>query len=276
MRFPKRPLEFYGFAIESKSVGEWHTILQEEKCPFLGKKCVKQRKSEPWQTIGACTLGYRGKPLIVCPHRFLDRGTIFADVLHLLEAHESSHQVCVVPEVSMPGGSIDYFVVSMKGNQIIDYLGLETQGLDTTGSGGIWKARQDLLAGRLQDTYPYGINWKMSAKTVLVQMHHKAGSFDSIRKKLILVTQEDFFNYVSREFQTNHLATARTEDIMHFHVYRLTLEDAEFKLVLADRKSTGLSGVEQMLQLAKGRRISEAEVINRIRAKLEDAIPLQL
>jgi hypothetical protein len=93
----------------------------------------------------------------------------------------------VVPEVAMPGGSIDYFVVSSNDEEITDYAGIEIQGLDTTGSGGIWGAREDLLRGELAPPYQYGINWKMSAKTILVQMHHKAAAFEALGKKLILV-----------------------------------------------------------------------------------------
>ncbi|MGH9931853.1 MAG: hypothetical protein ACREA9_21860, partial [Pyrinomonadaceae bacterium] len=45
--------------------------------------------------------------------------------------------------------------------------------------------------------YKYGINWKMSAKTILVQMHHKAAAFESIGKKLVLAVQTEFFRYIS-------------------------------------------------------------------------------
>lgn len=182
--FEKHPAEFYGELIGQETKEEIIGALRAEECPFLAKRCVKQRKSDPSRTIGSCTVGYKGRPLVVCPHRFLQRRQIFLDCIASLEP---ARQYFVVPEVAMPGGSIDYFVVSSNDEEITDYAGIEIQGLDTTGSGGIWGAREDLLRGELAPPYQYGINWKMSAKTILVQMHHKAAAFEALGKKLILV-----------------------------------------------------------------------------------------
>jgi len=268
----KRPLEFYG---HSAFTGRnWKKILTEQQCPFLGRKCIKQRKSDPEQTIGTCIVGYQGKSLIVCPKRFLENHQIFLDSIGLLTARGS--QFLILPEVAMPGGSVDYFLVAMRGDHVIDYLGLEIQSLDTTGSGGIWNAREDLYSGNLQERYQYGINWKMSAKTILIQMHHKAESFETLGRKLVLVLQQQFFDYVSREFQAAHLQTARTEDSVHFHIYDCVELNRKFRLRLLDRKSTNVLGIERMLKLGKGTGISEQEVIQRIKAKLPSAIQLHV
>jgi hypothetical protein len=34
------------------------------------------------------------------------------------------------------------------------------------------------------------MNWKMTAKTILVQMHHKVETFEHINKKMVLVIQD--------------------------------------------------------------------------------------
>jgi len=248
--------------------------LTEQQCPFLGRTCLKQRKSTPEQTIGACIVGYQGKPLIICPKRFLENHQIFLDSIRLLTAGDA--QFLIVPEVTMPGGNVDYFLVAMCGEQIVDYLGLEIQSLDTTGSGGIWQAREDLYDGNLRAKYRYGINWKMSAKTILIQMHHKAEAFEALGKKLILVLQQPFFDYVSREFQTTHLQTAREEDSVHFHIYDCVELNRKFRLRFSSRKSTNTLGVERMLKLGQRAGITEQEVIQRIKAKLSRAIQLQV
>jgi len=266
----KQPLEFYGHTIFTSQ--DWEKILTKQHCPFLSRRCLKQRKSDPKQTIGACTVGYQGKPLIICPKRFLEGQQIFLDSAKLLTARDA--QFFVVPEVTMPGGSVDYFLVAVFEDQVVDYLGLEIQSLDTTGSGSIWNAREDLYSGNLQQKYQYGINWKMSAKTILIQMYHKSGSFESLGKKLVLVLQQQFWDYVSRQFQTAHFHDAKAEDSVHVHIYTCIELDREFRLVLLDRKSTNTSGVEYMLRLGTGAGISEQEVIERIKAKLPGAIQL--
>ena len=35
------------------------------------------------------------------------------------------------------------------------------------------------------ESKPFGMNWKMTAKTILVQLHHKIETFESINKHLV-------------------------------------------------------------------------------------------
>ena len=258
-----RPLEFYG-----QSLGQtvhWQTILNKEYCPFLQKKCVKVRKSDPEQSIGACILGYGSGALIVCPHRLLQHDRVFLDMIPLIQRQQEYY---IIPEVAMPGGTIDYFLVAMDGVTIADYIGLETQSLDTTASGAIWEARNDLLRGRYNQYYKYGINWKMSAKTILVQMHHKANVFEGLGRKLVLVIQREFFEYVTKVFRTRHLHEASENDSIHFHIYDCVVLNNQFNISLVQRRSTDVRGIEEMLNLREATTISESEVIEKIRAKL--------
>lgn len=247
--------------------------MAREECPFLGRKCVKIRKSNPNETIGACTVAFQEGPLIICPHRFLQRNQIFLDAVYLLQ---SNLEYFIVPEISMPGGNIDYFLVGTKSGSIVDYAGVEIQSLDTTGSGGIWQARQDLAKNRISETYSYGINWKMSAKTILVQMHHKAEAFELLGKKLVLVLQKKFFDYISTEFRTDRLRSATQNDSMHIHVYDVVRLESELQLLLNQKRSTDVGGVERMLTLGREASIKETEVIGRIRAKMPSAVRLAL
>ena len=73
---------------------------------------------------------------------------------------------------------------------------MELQTLDTTGT--VWPERQRLL-GELAvprednaeaSSKSFGMNWKMTAKTILVQMHHKSQTFEHLNKKLVLVVQD--------------------------------------------------------------------------------------
>ncbi|MBA3389473.1 MAG: hypothetical protein H0U02_08950, partial [Rubrobacter sp.] len=66
VNFDKQPVEFYGEAVADKTARSVRSLMESERCPFLDKRCVKQRKSDPTQTIGSCTVGYQGGPLIIC------------------------------------------------------------------------------------------------------------------------------------------------------------------------------------------------------------------
>jgi len=76
------------FGIRGTSATEWENVCAKQYCPYLGKKCIKIRKSQPDIAIGTCTVKYgkNEKNVIICPHRLIERGQIFTDCLHLLTA----------------------------------------------------------------------------------------------------------------------------------------------------------------------------------------------
>lgn len=282
MVYPKRPLELYTHAAEEAlTVAQWQEILSTEDCRYLGRRCDKIRKSRPDLTIGTCAVGYRGNPVIICPHRFLQRQQIFIDTLHLLTQHKPGNQLHVVPEISVPGGSIDFFVASVNRGEIEDYLALEIQSLDTTGS--VWPARQRFIREQLgldaqseKDT-GYGMNWKMTAKTILIQMHHKAETLELLNRKLVLVMQDVFFAYIAQEFSTSALRNAEEGDSVQLHAYALNQENAgDLSLQLAARYSTNSIGIETMLGLRQDPHIPEEQLLAALRARLSDKTLLTL
>ncbi len=108
-------VELFGNPVE-KEGQDWSRILQEQQCVYLGRKCWKVRKSDSGTSIGTCSVLY-GKledPIIICPTRLLDRRQVFTDCLHLLTNHEPGNELHLVSEVSIPGGSIDFFLISSK------------------------------------------------------------------------------------------------------------------------------------------------------------------
>jgi hypothetical protein len=95
---------------------DWKTVVPAEHCPFLSRTCRKTRKSDPTITIGTCTMlhGRQKRPMIICPFRLLERRQIFHDCVHLLKLHEPGNELQIVAEVSVPGGSVDYCLVSVR------------------------------------------------------------------------------------------------------------------------------------------------------------------
>ena len=81
--------------------------------------------------------------MMICPFRLLERNQIFLDCIHLLSLHEPGNQLHVVPEVAVPGGSLDYFLASVRDGKVKDFVGVELQTMDTTGT--VWQARQRFL-----------------------------------------------------------------------------------------------------------------------------------
>lgn len=273
-------VELFGHA-SSEAERDWGAIIREQQCPFLGKRCYKVRKSDPSISIGSCTVlyGRTADPIIICPTRLIERRQIFTDCLHLLTTHEPGNELHIVSEVSIPGGSVDYFLVSTRDSRVRDFVGIELQTLDTTGT--VWPERQRLLkelgvprndnAEASEKTF--GMNWKMTAKTILVQMHHKIQTFEHVNKKLVLVTQDKLLAYMTKEFNFGHLSSPPTVgDSMHFHAYCMAAQpDHPYRIALQSRLSTDVAGIAQCLGLQAEARIELEEIIAALQAKISPA-----
>ncbi len=138
-------LEFFGESTQNISKATIEDKLGNQICPFTSNRCFKVRKSEPEISIGTCTVKYgkEEKDIIICPHRLLQKKQVFVDCVHLLTKHEPGNEFHLVSEVGVPGGSVDYILVSARNGKVKDFVGVEFQTLDTTGT--VWPERQRLL-----------------------------------------------------------------------------------------------------------------------------------
>lgn len=219
--------EFFNFS--SATNQNWKSIVDSQHCGYLQKKCLKNRKSQADIAIGTCTVNYgtNNQNIIICPHRLLEKRKIFIDCIHLLTLHRPGNELHIVSEINLPGGSVDYFLVSTQKNKVKDFVGIELQTLDTTGT--VWPERQRFLLSKnisvsdldTNSTKPFGMNWKMTAKTILVQLHHKIDTFEHLSKHLVLVVQDCMLDYMKKEFSFDHIVQSRIGDSMQFHSYSL-------------------------------------------------------
>lgn len=280
----RKVVDLFGLDVAESPNADWKRVITEQHCPFSGKKCFKVRKSQPSISIGTCTImhGRDASPIMICPNRLLERQKIFVDCLHLLQGHLPGNELHVVSEVSVPGGSVDYFLVSVLEGKVRDFVGVELQTLDTTGT--IWPERQRLLQefgfdvedADVASSKPYGMNWKMTAKTILVQLHHKIRTFENLNKHLVLVVQDKLLDYMAREFKFEHLSMARNADPMHFHSYCLSKKAEGHRITLSDRYSTDTEGIATCLGLQAEANVGLEEIVAAIEAKISDGTLLNI
>lgn len=271
--------EFFGESSKCITQDIIEEKLLTQLCPFTGNRCFKVRKSEPEISIGTCTVNYgkEQRDIIICPNRLLQNKQVFIDCVHLLTKHEPGNEFHIVSEVSIPGGSVDYFLVSAKHGKVKDFVGIEFQTLDTTGT--VYPERQRLLKEfnfqvadkDANSTKPFGMNWKMTAKTILVQLHHKIETFEHIGKNLVLVIQDCLLDYMKSEFNFGHLSEpSRIGDSMHIHSYAIKSENYKYKIELDKRLSTDSEGMATCLGLQAEAKIELEEIIANIESKLSD------
>jgi hypothetical protein len=262
---------------------DWNDIVTEQYCPFIQKKCVKVRKSEPSISIGTCSVAYgkHNNNVIICPHRLIENNQIFLDCIHLLTLHEPGNELHIISEISIPGGSVDYVLVSAKNGKVKDFVGIELQTLDTTGS--VWGQRQSFLESKgvkLPDydgTAIFGMNWKMTAKTILVQMHHKITTFENLNKHLVLVLQDCLMDYMKQEFSFEHISTTpKLGDSFHFHSYQLLTNANKYHLSLLERASTDADGIAQCLGLKAEANVDLEVMCRMLESKISERTLLRI
>jgi hypothetical protein len=278
----RKIIELFGKSALSKNM-KWNNLLVKQYCPFIRKKCVKIRKSEPSISIGTCTVVY-GKEnanVIICPHRLIENNQIFLDCIHLLSLHEPGNELHIIPEIPIPGGCVDYVLTSVKNGKIKDFVGIELQTLDTTGS--VWGYRQSFLESKgiklpvFDRTATFGMNWKMTAKTILVQMHHKITTFENLNKHLVLVLQDCLMNYLKKEFSFEHVSiTPKIGDSLHFHSYRLLANKDKYYLSLLERTSTDANGIARCLELKTKANVDLEIIFEILESKISEKTLLKL
>jgi len=267
-------VELFGVPTTKRGTN-WRAIVNSQTCPYTGHKCIKVRKSDPDVSIGTCTVTHSNKPIIICPIRLRDRHQIFLDCMHLLTLHEPGNEVHAIPEIAIPGGSLDFVLVSAREGNVKDFVGIELQTLDSTGT--VWPERQRFIKSvrlpaehkDLDSAKPFGMNWKMTAKTILMQLHHKVETLEHLGKRLVLIVQDHLLDYMTREFSFAHLANpARLGDPMHFHSYSLIQAPASNRLDLFGRRSTDVAGIAMALGLQVSAHVDMDVIVAALEAKM--------
>ena len=270
------------FGVFCNGQNDIRNAVETQICPYSGKKCYKTRKSAPEISIGTCTIIHQAERVIICPKRLLENNQIFLDCLHLLTLHEPGNELFILPEISVPGGSVDYFLVSARNGSVKDFAGIELQTMDTTGT--VWPERQRLLyqygipvseADRLNKR-AFGINWKMTAKTILMQLHHKAETFERLNKHLVLAIQTPFLDYIRRAFSFSHIQGARIGDPVHIHAYRFREDGNGLKLSLDTRVSATSAGIAQSLGLNAPADVDMETLVHTLEQRLSDEYRLTI
>lgn len=267
--------EFFGLNCKNASL-DFNAAMTNQKCPYTSKVCTKMRKSNPDVKIGTCTVKYQNNDVIICPFRLLEHNQIFVDCLHLLTMHEPGNELYLVPEVQIPGGHVDYFLVSAKDKKVKDFIGIELQTMDTTGT--VWPERQRFLDEQgievneedLKNKKPFGMNWKMTLKTILIQMHHKSETFENLNKHLVLIIQKPLFDHMKSDFNFDGIDGVRLGDPVHIHSYNLEEQEEKLCLSLHTRVSTDSEGIANCLGLNAETKVELQDIIRILEPKLTD------
>lgn len=246
--------EMFGLYTNGDDFPDLRLALETQVCPFTGAQCYKTRKSDPDTAIGTCSLCFNAvkQPVLICPEPLTQGGRVFNDCLPFIARSIAGSDLYLVPEVKTPAGRIDYVLAAVRDGYPIDFVAIELQTLDTTGS--IWNDRQRLLrehgyaveVGTARSKAP-SLNWKMTAKTILAQLLQKSQLFAPIDRNLVLVCQTPLYEYMTENFNFNGVREADSRDVLHFHMYDYLPVTFGMQLSLSSMRSASLDVVESIM-----------------------------
>jgi hypothetical protein len=267
--------ELFGQYTNGSSFPDLHQALERQDCPWSDLGCYKNRKSDPSTMIGVCSVSLDdGQPVLICPNRLLEGGRIFIDCLDLLAGSMAGSDLYLVPEVKLPVGRIDYMLVAARNGHAFDFVAIELQTLDTTGS--IWRDREEML---FKEGYQVddiagtraSLNWRMTAKTILTQCVQKSEIFDAMGKNLVLVCQQRLVEYMQQNFDFSAIHSIASErDVFHIHGYDYRPLKDKMRLSLAMTSSFDIDGVKGILGKNKSINQGIEQVLQTLDARLCD------
>jgi hypothetical protein len=125
--------EIFGKSVADVSA-EAKAVRADKHCPYRDTPCTKSSKLDP---LGVCTLSDGKEAAAICPVRFLEGHSIFANAARI--AFGKSARFAVFPEIkilktaptdtkkSEKIGKVDFLLGQVKGERISDFAALEVQ-----------------------------------------------------------------------------------------------------------------------------------------------------
>jgi hypothetical protein len=236
----KFPSEIFGYPYSNASKRAKELRLKHW-CRFVDKVCYKQSRLIRYP-FGVCSAHFNNDEVALCPRRFLDGHVVFTDIA---EHHfRTVNDILVFPEIRLKDiGSFDFVMVKHNSMslEIEDFIAIEFQTGQTTGTGKLVEGLKDYVAGKTvhSRSYGFGLNLYDVWKRSFTQILNKGVIMENWQKKIYWVVQEPVYKYLetrynlkSLDFQANHSTV--------FALYDLKQSSEKFDLVASRKVSASM------------------------------------
>ncbi|RMF29420.1 MAG: hypothetical protein D6759_13885 [Chloroflexi bacterium] len=274
----KHPSEIFGYPVDVHTSAA-EAARRAHRCPFSGQKCNKKSRLLKYP-MGVCSVQYGDHVVAICPRRFLQEQVVFLDVAD--QHFGTRDNLLLFQEVRLPTvGSFDFVMVKHKplSSQIEDFVIIEIQTDQTTGTGQLVQALEDFLQGEtvVGRTYSFGLNTYDTLKRSFTQILNKGVVLEQWGQKAYWVFQEPVYrNFVARynlggmTYDDGYTTVFLVYDLTRERdLYRLTrtrkLSASTEELLSAFRNSPGVPSKDDFV----------AKLEEKIRAQLQLKVRLQ-
>lgn len=242
------PAEVFGYPADVVSA-QPQRDRQRYWCPFTDNRCDKKTRLAPYP-MGVCSVQYDDQVIAICPHRFLQRHTVFRDIAQHYFGSQSD--LLLFREISIPKavglGRFDFVLVQHKplSSEILDFVTIEFQTGQTTNTGDLVQALGHFMANEpmIGRIYGFGINYADIWKRAFTQVLTKGIVMERWGHKVYWVVQESIYRDLLDRYQLYDLDYTSSDSTV-FAVYDLERDRDEYSLRQTRYQSATIAGLFQ-------------------------------
>lgn len=271
----KHPSEVFGNPIRSAQA-QVKKARNKYWCPFADAKCNKQSRLIRYP-MGVCSVRYGDNTIALCPRRFLQANTVFKDIAD--HYFKTRNDLVVFSEVGLSQtGTFDFVMVKHRpfSSEIEDFIVIEFQTGQTTGTGQLVKGLKDFIKG--EDihgrSYGFGLNLADIWKRSFTQILNKGIVLENWGHKIFWVIQEPVY----QDFLDRYNLGGMAYDDKHttvFVIYDLRQDPDKYDLFQTRIES---STVDDLFKAFRNNPNipSKEKFVNKLNAKLKAKLALKL
>lgn len=276
-----RPAEVFGYPTANTTAAAVDAH-QRNWCPFQDRVCTKTSRLLDIP-FGVCSVQSDKAVYSVCSRRFDQPGSLAKTplVLHDVALHYfgSIDNITTFAGVPLPGfGSIDYVLAHHKlmSSAIDDFVTVEFQSDQTTGTGALVQAMSDFMAGQdlTSRSYRFGMNTYDTIKRSVTQLFNKGLVYEAWGVKSYWVMQEYIYDNLAARYGVK-LSGYDPSDATRFALY--DLEPMEDRLTLRQKRIISVS-VDEVYQAMRNNPAAPDKdaFVAALRRRLEARLGLQV
>lgn len=226
----KHPSEIFGYPIGATS-DQAKAARSSFWCPFVDQKCNKQSRLITYP-MGVCSVQYGDQIIALSPRRFLQNNIVFKNIAdHHFKTRDN---LLVFSEIGLSNiGTFDYVMVKHKplSSDIEDFVIIEFQTGQTTGTGQLVQALKDSLGGEDIEgkSYGFGLNLADIWKRSFTQILNKGIVLEKWGHKIYWVVQEPVYQNFLDRYNLNGMSYNKKHSTM-FAIYDLRQAGDRYEL----------------------------------------------
>jgi hypothetical protein len=231
------PADYVAEILGEPSASMRNPANADYQCPFINSECTKRAQSVTGPYPVCSALRHEGKKtktrrfVCLCPKRFFE-AEILPEVVNRCWPGPPPENPQYVHEIKMSQfGNVDFVVADIKDGKVLQFVSVETQAIDITGS--LYPAYEALTSNQMLDHPPsFGLNYANVYKRYVTQLIGKGYFHHHWQTKIVSVVQDIVFDDIQKRTNFPSIPLAQANIVFMSYRFEFDQVEARFKPIL--------------------------------------------